>query len=92
MILSFLTSRRVLTRLGETHTSSCHPDRESRFPVVTRPHPQGYVSLKVAHINLNPFLSAEERAVVDSKKAYTLISNSRYFVHQTSYIRTSDEK
>ncbi len=67
-----------LIRLGETHCSCCHPDRETSLALLGRhplhynyPHPPrdnmwkqftGSLTLALTPNNVNPFLSEEERA------------------------------
>ena len=91
--VSCLLRRGLLTRLGETHQSSCHPERESRFLPIIRPHPQGgYITLNLTRVNINPFLSEDEKEAEEAAQRFSLVSDSRYFVYHTSYVSTSDDK
>lgn len=85
-----------LVRLGETHKSCCHPERETTYSLICQlPHlsvQQGrgqanacWLSLAVKRHNINPFLTEEEKTCEKNGNSFSSIV--RYFVPGSSYVK-----
>jgi len=98
LVLPKIHSKRSLARLGETHCSHCHPERETSlalaFPLPTIYQTRRRVVLNnmVLHLKtltLNPFPDEDDLAVYEPAKhsqLLTLRSSQKYFFPEQSYV------
>ncbi|XP_068724283.1 WD repeat-containing protein 97-like isoform X2 [Montipora capricornis] len=103
LVLPKIQSKRSLARLGETHCSHCHPERETSlalaFPLPTIYQTRRRVVFNniVLHLNtltLNPFPDDDDAAVYEpaqQSQLLTLRSSQKYFFPGLSYVEPVTE-
>lgn len=103
LVLPKIQSKRSLARLGETHCSHCHPERETSlalaFPLPTIYETRRRVVFNniVLHLNtltLNPFPDDDDAAVYEpaqQSQLLTLRSSQKYFFPGLSYVEPVTE-
>lgn len=102
LVLPKIHSKRSLTRLGETHCSHCHPERETSLALAF-PLPQIYQTrrsvvfnnmvLHLKTLTLNPFPDESDSAVYEPyqhSNLLTLHSSQKYFIPAQSYVEEQD--
>ncbi|XP_048577146.1 uncharacterized protein LOC5521505 isoform X2 [Nematostella vectensis] len=100
LILPKINSKRSLVRLGETHCSHCHPERETSlslaFPLPPiyahrKDIPLTNVSLRLKTLTLNPFPEPADIQLYEAARhaqLLTLRSAQKYFIPAQSYVRS----
>lgn len=102
LVLPKIHSKRSLARLGETHCSHCHPERETSLALAF-PLPQIYQTRRSVVLNnmvlhlktltLNPFPDEGDLAVYEpyqQSNLLTLRSSQKYFIPAQSYVEERD--
>jgi len=103
LILPKIQSKRSLARLGETHCSHCHPERETSLalafplPTIYQTRRRVVFNNMILHLNtltLNPFPNDDDVAVYEPAKQsqlLTLRSSQKYFFPGQSYVQPVSE-
>lgn len=103
LVLPKIHSKRSLARLGETHCSHCHPERETSLalafplPTIYQTRRRFVLNNMVLHLNtltLNPFPDEDDAAVYEPAKnsqLLTLRSSQKYFFPGQSYVEPLTE-
>jgi len=103
LVLPKIHSKRSLARLGETHCSHCHPERETSlalaFPLPTiyqtrRRFVLNNMVLHLKTLTLNPFQDKDDLAVYEPfqhSQLLTLRSSQKYFFPGQSYVEQDSQ-
>ncbi|XP_046851726.1 uncharacterized protein LOC124445062 [Xenia sp. Carnegie-2017] len=89
-------SKPSLARLGETHCSNCHPERETAYAFRLPPIDKSTsilfsnITLRLKTVTLNPFPSQTDASIYECFQHHpllTLRSAQKYFFPSKSYVK-----